>query len=364
MDILYLSVSRIHRNMANLIQTLHTVAAFQKHGIRVTLLLPPKKRKIDTKDRLAEIGIEEELDIRFTEFLHSRWKIWKHKPLFWFYKDLLQKTKYVYVRSPRLSTILAQNDISHCLEVHNTEELIRKKFLKHIIFFHKTGLIKHLFPISKSSAKVLINYGADPKRITIAPSGVNLSMFKNISPFVPYRLKMPRISYIGRISIDRGLKIMETIANLELGEVHLIGEAEDPIPQNSFIKYHGHVPHKDIPKWYEQSDIILMPYQLNLDHIKSISPLKLFEAMASGRPIIAPDIEPIREILINEQNALLADPLDNESWIEAVKRLKHDPSLAVAISTRAKEDVKKFSWEERAKVILKSIGLKQKRSKI
>ena len=354
MKIVYLSVSKIHRNKANLIQTLHTVAAIQRLGIEVELYMPPKKSNIDVYKRLKEIGIKDKLNLKFTYLLHSKWKRINYAPFIWFYRSYLKRSDYIYLRSPKLSLALIKHKIPHFLEIHDSEELIEEGWIKKITEAHKSNLIRHLFPISKAAAQYLIDFGADPKRISIVPCGVDLSLFSTIKPLNFEELKnRPKVFYIGRISRDRGLNILEKIAKESIAEVHLIGEVEDKIIDHPLLKVYGFVPHKEIPKYYEKSHIIVQPYQPELKHIKSISPMKLFEAMASGRPIIISDIPPIREILIHERDALLVDPKDEKEWIDAIKRLKKDVSLAKTLSTNAKNKVKEYSWDERAKKILK-----------
>ena len=55
------------------------------------------------------------------------------------------------------------------------------------------------------------------------------------------------------------------------------------------------------------------------------SPLKLFDYMAAGVPIVASDLPALREVLRHEQNALLATPGDPDSFAAAVQRILADP---------------------------------------
>ena len=356
MEIIYLGTSRIHRNRANLIQTLHTVSAIYKLGIDIKLYLPSKKLKIDVNERLKEFGIKEKIPIYFSSFLHSRWKRFNYILFILLYRKKLKKAKHVYLRSPELSLGLIKCHIPHNLEIHDVDTLKKKNLLTKIISAQRAKLINWLFPISLAAATQLKKYGAIENRIKVLPSGVDLSLFEKVKPLDLNGLKtFPKICYIGRISKTRGLKIFEKIALSKLGEVHLVGELEDTYTFSSFIKYHGPVPHKEVPLYYDQSHVILLPYQPELEHVNSISPIKLFEAMASGRPIIASDIPPIREILTHEENALLVNPKDEKEWIKAIKKLKEDLYLAKKISNNAKKMSVNYSWEKRAKKIIKTL---------
>ena len=142
----------------------------------------------------------------------------------------------------------------------------------------------------------MIASGAVAERIHVAPSGVDLQAFADIADFNPKKLQdKPRLNYIGRISRDRGLGIFESLARCQRYRVSLIGPT-DEVPAADAELYPA-VPYKEVPHWYGRTDIVLLPYQTELDHAASISPLKLFEAMAAGRPVIASDLPSIREVI-------------------------------------------------------------------
>jgi glycosyltransferase involved in cell wall biosynthesis len=87
-----------------------------------------------------------------------------------------------------------------------------------------------------------------------------------------------------------------------------------------------------------------------------MSPVKLFEAMASGRPVVASDLPPIREVIVDGENGLLVDPDDVEGWIAAVRRLQGDPNLPIRLAQQARIMAKDFSWTRRAQRIAAACG--------
>ena len=84
-----------------------------------------------------------------------------------------------------------------------------------------------------------------------------------------------------------------------------------------------------------------------------MSPLKLFEYMAAGKPILASDIPALREVLRDGETALLLPPGDAQAWAAAARRLLADPPAATALGARAQADfLATYTWEARATGIL------------
>lgn len=355
--ILYLGFSRLHRNRANLIQTLQTVNAFNNLGVDMCLYLPPSKiRKRKVENRLISLGINPNLKICFSTFLHSRWKKVYYMPFFIFYKRQIRNASYIYTRSPEMSIGLSFFNHRHNLEIHDIDKMIKQNLLINILDNHKKGIVESLIPISESASTKLVENGAIEERVFISRSGFNADIFKNIRPFDPKRLQKTKINYIGKISIDRGLKIFESIADKKIASVNLYGEQDHfTYKISSNINIYPFVPHSQVGKLYNESDILLLPHQETLDIINSTSPIKLFEALASNRPIIASDIPVMREVLVDEYNALLVNPNDKKGWIEAVRRIQCDSELAMKLADNALITSKKYSWDKRAEQILINI---------
>jgi len=141
-----------------------------------------------------------------------------------------------------------------------------------------------------------------------------------------------------------------------VADVTLVGAAEDAIPRLPGLRAVPYVPHRDVPSWYGKGDIAVMPYQPSLSHADSISPIKLFEAMAAARPIVVSDLPAIREVVSHEVEALLVPPGDIDAWVVAVERLRHDPVLAHRLALAGREKVARYSWNQRAADIARACG--------
>ena len=109
-------------------------------------------------------------------------------------------------------------------------------------------------------------------------------------------------------------------------------------------------------------DVGTMPYppagELPTGFAQAMSPLKLFEYMAAGVPIVASDLPALREILSDGNNALLTPPGDPQALATAIRSLLESPARREAIARRARSDVAGHSWETRARRALEFAGLK------
>jgi glycosyltransferase involved in cell wall biosynthesis len=98
----------------------------------------------------------------------------------------------------------------------------------------------------------------------------------------------------------------------------------------------------------QDAHVLVLPNPRSAISTEFTSPLKLFEYMASGRPIVASDLPSIREVLTDGYNALLVEAGNPQALIDGVRRIKEDTALAERLATQALEDVHGFTWERRA----------------
>jgi len=113
----------------------------------------------------------------------------------------------------------------------------------------------------------------------------------------------------------------------------------------------GHKEHAEVPYWQKAADVLVLPNTAKENISKYYtSPMKLFEYMASKRPIVATDIPSIREML-NDNNAIIVVPDNAESLAEGITKVFSDSKLRETITARAYADVENYTWEKRAKRI-------------
>jgi glycosyltransferase involved in cell wall biosynthesis len=118
------------------------------------------------------------------------------------------------------------------------------------------------------------------------------------------------------------------------------------------VRLTGHVEHRLVPSYLAASDVLLASYSSRTPGAFHGSPMKLFEYMGSGRPIVAADFPALRRHLVHERNALIVRRDDARALEAGIARLKEDRGLAKQLAERAADDVRPYSWDARARAIL------------
>ena len=125
---------------------------------------------------------------------------------------------------------------------------------------------------------------------------------------------------------------------------------------NEKIKFLEYIPHNKISQYLEQADLLVHYTNPNAPQsLMSFSPIKIFEYMASGKPILAPNLPWINEIIQNNQNGLLYDPFSSEDLAQKIDFIFGNPNLINKLGTRAKIDSKKYSYKTRINKLIKII---------
>jgi glycosyltransferase involved in cell wall biosynthesis len=180
-----------------------------------------------------------------------------------------------------------------------------------------------------------------------------------------------QIGYVGQLYQGKGMELIEQIVRrCPSMQFQIVGGSEQDIrywkgllQNQDNVIFHGHVPHEETEKLRQQCDVLIAPYQNDVRVFGGgnnvapwMSPLKLFEYMASGKAIVCSDLPVLREILTHEETALLCDPLKPEEWEEALRRLETNPELRINLGECAKRiHAKTYTWDARVARIFSQI---------
>lgn len=114
------------------------------------------------------------------------------------------------------------------------------------------------------------------------------------------------------------------------------------------VTFTGLVEPRQVPALLRSATMLALPNPASAISTRFTSPLKLFEYMAAGRPIVASDLPSIREVLHEGIDALLVPPGDAHALAGAIRRLLDDPALGERLAAAALSAVSTYGWDRRA----------------
>lgn len=264
------------------------------------------------------------------------------------------------------AAVIAQG-IPSILEIHSMYDLRRwgkigVRLMTHSHFLRLVVLNKLLLD------DVLLYIGDDnfnlKEKIIVAHDAVDLSKFNNDPAMVG---RGNHVGYFGTVSIAKGVgMIVEIAKSMPDVSFHLVGRvttdfANHPDYPSNLLVY-GFLQHQDAIAVMRAMDVLLLPNPpiMVLDKGDDIgrytSPMKLFEYMASNRPIIASDIPAVKEIL-DKECAELVDHDDKEGWIGAIASLMQDKKKSRFLAEKAFERVKMHTFDARVTLVMKGINV-------
>jgi len=244
-------------------------------------------------------------------------------------------------------------------------------------FFYRRFINQNfkVITISQGLKDEFVKFGFKPNNILVAHDGVDLEEFDMglSKEEARKKLGLPQnkilLGYVGQfktMGMEKGIDLaFEALRRLPENIVLvLVGGEEKDIKfykdlsrdknLDQRIIFIGRVRHDLIPTYLRSFDILIMPFPNIRHYAFYMSPLKLFEYMASRRPIVATDLPSIREVL-NEESSVLVKSDDSQAFAEGAKKILDNPRLAGKISEKAFEDVKNYTWQKRAEKIVEFI---------
>ena len=196
--------------------------------------------------------------------------------------------------------------------------------------------------------------GVFPGDYKIIPNGIDVDRFaKDPEPWPEYQDGKTNILFVGRLERRKGLKyLLEALARLKWDRpnVRLIVVGPGNLDRDSHqilssralqdVVFAGRVSDDDLPRYYATADICCSPATGS----ESFGYV-LLEAMASGKPVVASDIEGYNAIVDHGRQGLLFPRKDSEALAASLARLIDDPDLAESMGVRGREDVEQYRWE-------------------
>ena len=201
----------------------------------------------------------------------------------------------------------------------------------------------------------LIAQGAPADRIAVVPNGFDPTMFAPTPPDPALRARLGLagrwvIGYISNMDHEReGQAVLieatarlaaagRNVACLLVGEGRLRPTLEAAAVTAGIadrVVFTGRVPHAEVPAHYALLDAFVVP-RLGDRAARLVTPLKPFEAMAMGVPLIVSDLPALTEIAPTDDRGLVVPPGDVDALVAAVSTLMDHPDQATRLATAAR----------------------------
>jgi len=110
----------------------------------------------------------------------------------------------------------------------------------------------------------------------------------------------------------------------------------------------GLVPPSEVGARLAAATMLVLPNPPSVISERYTSPLKLFEYLWLGRPIVATDLPAFREVLVDGESARLCAPGDHVALADAMQEVASDARLAARLIAGAAARAPEFTWERRA----------------
>ena len=371
MKLYYIINARIPTEKAHGIQVMKMCEAFAREGKEVILVVPRRHNTIKA-DPFLYYGVERNFTIKYLPVIDL---FGYHIPFvfsvltitfaiatrLFLLKEKNEAILYTRGETPFFLTLFLPNRFKLFWETH-----IKPKNIKWYqkIFTRSSGII---VVTEYYQSELTATYNIPSYKILCAADGVDLKIFdidvskEEARAQISLPLDKKIVMYTGHLYSWKGADVLATAAQSFTDNVLtvFVGGTEEDLASfrkrygnDMHIRIIGQRPHTEIPLYLKAADVLVLPNTAKEETSRFYtSPIKLFEYMASGRPIIASDIPSIRDVL-NEKNAMLVSPDDPNAIVDGVSGFINDDARANAVAKEARKDVGQYTWSARAKNIL------------
>jgi glycosyltransferase involved in cell wall biosynthesis len=189
----------------------------------------------------------------------------------------------------------------------------------------------------------------------------NFPIASSFDRSISYRERTNSLVYVGLLSKARGVDEMfegHRLASQRVQVEFVVGgkfapaSLEKELLSKYHIAYRSWLPYNEMIDTLYRSKIgIIVPHPI--ERYKTNYPVKLFEYMAAGMPVIASREGESAEFVKEADAGILVDPLNVDAIADAIVTLLNDPAGASAMGERGKQLIQeKYSWERESAKLL------------
>lgn len=370
MKIYYIANARMPTEKAHGIQIAKMCEAFIEAGADITLVVP--RRATESKSLKEYYGLRVSVPVvrlpaidwytggRIGYLISSLSFMCSYCLFVWRKKMADQPfTLYTVDIDNYSSSALAYAGTPFFSEMHGAKP---DTFMQRALFNRASGIIA----INKIIAGELEKtFPKSRAQYAIEPNGVDVSSFQIIAKKkAREKLGLPQdvpiVLYAGRFFAWKGLEILPQAAALA-PEVRwqMVGGDEEQfrslvrksLPKNLFFA--GSRPHGEMAAWFSAADaLVVLGTSRDTQSYRYTSPMKLFEYLVTGRPIVASNTPAIREIVSADEVSFYS-PDDALDLARVAEYAATHPKETAVRAEAAKRRAKTYSWRARAERVLR-----------
>jgi len=370
---------------ANGLQTISMCHAFAKLGLRTTLYYMPSPHA--KNDPLDFYGAETPLMLktlpRAVLPMRKSFKLerWQSLPTFFhaflwsgFVTHITSRTKadFYFVREPMIAWWLGRRGLPTVLEIHDMPKGIERIFIRKASQQRSVKLV--LAVTEQLRADLAKQLGVPAEKLLTLHDGIDLdtascSMTKEKARRkLGLPLDQPLVVYTGKLDTEKGVEVLARAAPM-LTDIQIAIVGGGPLADGGLqrivrevngtnVTLVGFKSHSDVLVFQKAADVLVLPHSMKYLHSAYYtSPLKLFEYMVAGAPIVATELPATKEVLRHGENGWLVQPDSPFALAEGVRHVLANRCLASALAHQATQDAKLYSWERRATRIMESLSL-------
>ena len=256
--------------------------------------------------------------------------------------------------APRLPTLL---------EVHRVPGgRLRRRWLR-----EAARTCRGIVAISGGVRDDLVGLGLDPDGVRVEHDAADLERFRDLPSRDQARRELglqvdrPLVVYTGGLLAWKGVDVLvEAARRLPAVNFAIAGgmDADVEALRSSVdglenVRLDGFQPPARVPLYLAAGDVGVVPNRSSpAISARYTSPLKVFEALAAGLPLVASDLPSLREVLEPETDAVLVPAEDPAALAAGLERVLGDDGLRERLTRRGRERSAQHSWEARARRIL------------
>jgi glycosyltransferase involved in cell wall biosynthesis len=351
--------------------------AFKKEGHDVTLFAP---KAADFDGDLSALWERYGIDVPFPIQFIKGWK-----PLRWHdialqsaWKARRAHAEVVFARSVLQAMYASWFGIPTIFDAHGPPGTRMAKLYLQLLFSGRG--FRRLSVVTNTLKSVYLeSYPRQltPDQVVVDPNGIDIEQFASMMNVEEARKRLNlsqrfTVGYAGHMYPGRGVDlIIELAKRMPDIQFLLIGGTDSDIAHWRAHAYDyditnmlfmGFVPNGSLPDYYAACDVLLMPYQRTVavyggvgDSAAYMSPMKMFEYMASERLIVSSDLPVLHDVL-SENNAVLCNPENVSQWRAAIERAMNNPDWAREVAKQARRDVARYTWIQRARRLLDGVS--------